>query len=108
MTNRPKVSYLADRIRNARRSIGLSQDELGEILGVSDKTISAYEVGRAIPPLPKLLKLAEATQKPISYFSEENPSTALDIDERLRAVETLLEEIKKLVKNQKTSENLDQ
>jgi transcriptional regulator with XRE-family HTH domain len=97
MSNQPKVSYLGERIRTARKSVGLSQEDLGQILGVSDKTISAYEVGRAVPPLPKLLKLAEVTRRPVSYFSTETPSVKIEVEERLRLIENLLTEIKELL-----------
>jgi transcriptional regulator with XRE-family HTH domain len=103
MANEVKVSYLADRIRRARKEAGFSQDELGEILGVSDKTISAYEVGRAVPPFFNLMKLAKLTQKPISYFSDESPETQLEIEDRLQIIEKLLMEIKELLINKDLS-----
>lgn len=48
-------------IKKARVTSGLSQKELGKKLGVSDKTVSAYETGRAIPPSPTLFKIADIT-----------------------------------------------
>jgi len=39
----------------------MSQKQLAKKLGISDKTISAYETGRAIPPTPTLTKIAEIT-----------------------------------------------
>ena len=53
------LSELAQRIRAARRNARLSQDELGKSIGLSDKSISAYEQGRSMPPLDKLKKIAE-------------------------------------------------
>lgn len=101
MTNQPKVSYLADRIRAARQRASLSQDELGKILGISDKTISAYEVGRAVPPLPKLIKIADVTHHPISYFSDESPGLRIEIEDRLQVIEKLLGEVKNLLVTKK-------
>lgn len=51
-------------IKKARVSSGLSQRDLAKMLGVSDKTVSAYETRRAIPPTPVLAKIAEITKMP--------------------------------------------
>ena len=59
---------LGKRIREARNRAGLSQQQLASVIGVSDKTISAYEVGRVDPPLVSLDKLSTATQHPVGYF----------------------------------------
>lgn len=46
-------------LRSCRKAIGLSQNELGDLLGVSRNTIRSWEVGnepRFLPPLCKGLK----------------------------------------------------
>jgi transcriptional regulator with XRE-family HTH domain len=53
-------------IKKARVFSELSQKQLAKKLGVSDKTVSAYETGRAFPPTPTLVKIAEITKVPIS------------------------------------------
>jgi len=40
----------------------MSQKELAKKLGVSDKTVSAYETGRAIPPTITLAKISKITK----------------------------------------------
>jgi transcriptional regulator with XRE-family HTH domain len=57
---------LVKNIKKARISSGLSQKDLAKKLGVTDKTISAYETGRAIPPMPTLTRIAKYTNKSIS------------------------------------------
>ena len=59
-------------IKKARTSSGLSQKELAKRLGVSDKTVSAYETGRAIPPTPTLSKIAEITNVTMSEILGES------------------------------------
>lgn len=50
---------LADRILAYRKSKGLSQEELAEVLNVSRQTISKWETGQSQPDLDKLLPLCE-------------------------------------------------
>ena len=45
-------------IREERKKLGLTQDELGKMLHVTGKQISNYEKGRPLPPLETLLKMA--------------------------------------------------
>lgn len=96
-TQKKELRELAKRIKVAREYARLSQQELGDILGLSDKSISAYEKGRSIPPVEKLKKIAEATNRPLSYFTEEDEDEAL-IVAKLITVERELADIKKLLK----------
>ena len=50
---------LSNRIYELRTKKGLSQKELGAILGVSNKAVSKWETGTAIPKTETLIKLAE-------------------------------------------------
>ena len=47
-------------IRNAREALGLSQAKLGELLNISDKTVSKWETGRGYPDISMLESLASA------------------------------------------------
>jgi len=49
-------------IKRARVLADMSQKELAKKLGVSDKTVSAYETGRAIPPTITLAKISKITK----------------------------------------------
>ncbi len=59
---RPKPERLAEKLRQIRLSLGLSQDGMLEQLGLSEdfvrSRISAYELGNREPPLPVLLRYA--------------------------------------------------
>jgi len=56
------------KIREARISVNLSQEELARKIGVSNKTISAYEIGRAIPPLKVLVKISKVIGLSVEDF----------------------------------------
>lgn len=49
-----------NRIREARKNLGLSQQAVADKIGVSKVTICWYESGERTPSLEKFLKLAEA------------------------------------------------
>ena len=99
-TKTKKLSELARRIRTARREARLSQQALGESIGVSDKSVSAYEQGRSVPPFDKLKKIAANTHRPVSYFTEDNIDAAT-ITTKLLSIERELSEVKKLLKQTK-------
>lgn len=95
-----KLNEMADRIRNARREAHLSQLELANGIGVSDKSISAYEQGRSMPPFEKLKKIADTTHHPLAYFTEDNVNETT-IAAKLQSIERELLEVKKLLKKAK-------
>jgi transcriptional regulator with XRE-family HTH domain len=67
---------LPNRIRDYRKSIRLSQDELGERLGVSGNYISMIELGKKAPG-PSLRKLFEALEQSPAYQPQPFPGTAM-------------------------------
>lgn len=91
-----RLTELANRIREARRRAHLSQDDLGKFIGVSDKSISAYEQGRSTPPIQKLKKIAEFTRYPLSYFTQEENVDAV-LSNKLASIERELHEVKRLL-----------
>jgi transcriptional regulator with XRE-family HTH domain len=91
-----RLNELSRRIREARVTSHLSQDDLGNAIGVSDKSISAYEQGRSTPPLAKLRKIAETTNYPLSYFTQEDNNEAI-LSNKLSSIERELSEVKRLL-----------
>ena len=65
-------TVLSRRLKKAREEYGISQKELGLLLGLSDKAISAYESARITPPVHTLQRISEELKKPLSYFVDEN------------------------------------
>jgi len=77
-----EVDKMSRAIRQARQLAGFSQKQLAKKLGLSDKTISAYEKGRAIPPATTLKRIAEVTNKPINGFYRADDTVDLDLINR--------------------------
>lgn len=91
---------LGQKIRYARRSIGISQKQLGDLLQLSDKAVSSYEVDRAVPPLETLKEISKHTSRPMSYFLNDSTKNEQTIAEKIIAIEEELREIKALLEKQ--------
>jgi len=91
-----ELAELARRIRKARKSAHLSQAALAKSIGVSDKSVSAYEKGRSTPPFSKLKKIAEFTNHPMQYFTEEQMSDTT-ITKKIQQIEKELAIIRRLL-----------
>ena len=74
--NRNKL--IGDRIKAARLAKGLSQEQLGEKLGVSFQAVSTWEQGRFLPDAERLPELAKALDLSLdSLFAEEEKNWEL-------------------------------
>jgi transcriptional regulator with XRE-family HTH domain len=49
---------LAEQIKEAREDAGVTQDELGDAVGVSRQTINSYENGKSVPVVDVLARIA--------------------------------------------------
>lgn len=58
---------LNEKIKNARKAAGLTQEEIAKMIGVKQPNYHIYESG-VEPKLDKLAKIAEACKVDISYF----------------------------------------
>lgn len=63
------MPIFAERIRELRLERGLTQEELGEIIGVKRFSIYSYEKGRACPEMKGLVALAEFFNVSIDYLA---------------------------------------
>lgn len=96
ISNFKNMVKVGKKIKEARKNHSITQEELAQAIGVSDKSISAYESNRISPPLKILEKIAEETHSPLSYFFEENIESS--ILAKLETLEKNFDEIKKLLK----------
>ena len=75
---------LPGRIRERRRALGLTQDQLADMLHVSRQTVSHWETGRVTPDLENLSQLAEALECSFVIGEKEpeaTPDDAVDADD---------------------------
>ena len=54
------LQELGDAIRSARREAGLSQVELAELVGLSDRTLRDIERGSTSPSIGSIMRVADA------------------------------------------------
>ena len=59
---------MKNRVQELRKAKGLTQEQLGEIIGVSRQTIHAIEKEKFDPSLPTAFKMAEVFNLPIEQF----------------------------------------
>jgi len=101
---------LGQRIKQRRLALGLTQQELAEVLGFTPQHISAIEQDQRVPSLASLVKLAEHLGVTVDYLAtgKEGPKVdamsvlpAIKADKRLspkvkKALVSLIEELYKL------------
>lgn len=89
------MKMIGDRIKTAREALGMSQEELGQAVGVTRVTVSRWETN-AIRPRGKLPKLAKALKKPVEWFQpqEVQQSNGVEAMNRIVTIERELELLK--------------
>jgi len=68
--------FVGQQMRQGRRELGLTQDALASLLGVTFQQIQKYEAGHSRLSAGRLRDVAIALKKPIAFFYE-----PFDIDE---------------------------
>lgn len=72
------LDIFAERLKKLRNDKGLSTRALGEIIGVSNATISRYETGKRDPDLLVVNKIANYFNVTIEYLCGEDINGDLD------------------------------
>lgn len=62
--------YVGKRLRRRRRLLGLTQQALGDMVGIRFQQIQKYECGANRISAARLFELSEALSVPIQYFYE--------------------------------------
>lgn len=70
---------MAERLRRAREDAGLTLRQVGERSGLAPSTIQKVERGQIIPSVAVMVRLADALNRPASFFIEDNEHAEADI-----------------------------
>ena len=76
--------HVGNRIRVRRTLLGMSQEKLGEALGLTFQQVQKYEKGANRVSASRLFQLSKILKVPVSYFFENMPSDAASHARRLR------------------------
>ncbi|MVO74117.1 helix-turn-helix domain-containing protein [Paeniclostridium sordellii] len=96
-----------ERLKSLRKSLNLTQKELGEKLNVSGRVVGYYESNDRFPDKDTLTKIADFFEVSVDYLlgrtnSKNNTNIdSLKIDENEKDVEELLEETMSQILDQK-------
>ena len=77
------MKTFAEKLKDARTELGLSQAQLGEACGISSRAIQTYEQGQKKPRQGALLKIAKTLRVSVKFLSDdgcENPVEDIEKD----------------------------
>jgi transcriptional regulator with XRE-family HTH domain len=72
----PVDKYVGSRVRMRRIMLGMSQEKLGEALGLTFQQVQKYEKGTNRVGASRIQQIAEILQVPVSFLFEGGPSGA--------------------------------
>ena len=81
---------IEERIQELRKSKGLSQEQLAEVVGVSRQAISKWESGQSMPEIEKLMALSDLFGVSIDFILKGETAIAVDNQPRNRQRSTIL------------------
>ena len=76
----PVDKYVGSRVRMRRIMLGMSQERLGEALGLTFQQIQKYEKGTNRVGASRIQQISEILQVPVSFLFEGGPSGAAGTD----------------------------
>lgn len=83
-------------IKTLRERLGLSQERFGRKVGISGKTISAYEHGRCTPPIKILQKIAETYDSTFLHLNDKKREL---LEKRLQGIKEMLYDLESSLLN---------
>ena len=69
-------TYVGSRVRMRRKMLGLSQEKLGEQLGITFQQVQKYEKGANRIGASRLQTISQILEVPIGYFFPQEPGAA--------------------------------
>src|SRR4051794_32764210 len=76
----PVDRYVGSRVRMRRIMLGMSQEKLGEALGLTFQQVQKYEKGTNRVGASRIQQISEILQVPISFLFEGSPSSIASVD----------------------------
>jgi transcriptional regulator with XRE-family HTH domain len=76
----PVDKYVGSRVRMRRIMLGMSQEKLGEALGLTFQQIQKYEKGTNRVGASRIQQISEILQVPVSFLFEGGPSGTINAD----------------------------
>ena len=76
----PVDKYVGSRVRRRRIMLGMSQEKLGEALGLTFQQIQKYEKGTNRVGASRLQQISEVLQVPVSFLFDGGPSGVVGVD----------------------------
>ncbi len=73
--------HVGQQLRKRRKKIGLSQDQLAKVFGISFQQVQKYERGANRVCASKLYILTQVLKVPIAYFFEGGPDVPMTDDQ---------------------------
>lgn len=84
---------ISNKIKTLREKKGLSQDRFGSKIGVSGKSISAYETGRCMPPLKVLETISVVYDTAVFYIGDRKKESISEMISVLKKEISKIEEV---------------
>lgn len=72
-------AHVGSRVRMRRTLLGLSQEKLGEALGLTFQQVQKYERGANRIGASRLYQISRVLEVPVSYFFDEMPDTISEV-----------------------------
>lgn len=91
--------YISKNIKHLRKQKKITQEELGELIGVKKAAISTYEIGRNFPSVEALLKLVELFKINMEDLFYTDLSRSAPSDRVEEPIEIYQEDFSKLMMN---------
>ena len=76
----PVDKYVGSRVRMRRIMLGMSQEKLGEALGLTFQQVQKYEKGTNRVGASRIQQISEILQVPVSFLFEGGPSSMANAD----------------------------
>jgi len=83
---------IGKQIKNLRLKLNISQERFGKRIGLTGKTISAYETGKISPPIEILTKISQEFE--VNFVKKSNR----EIERKIEDIQRSLNELQNIFK----------